>query len=129
MAKHDVDPVLRELVTSINESGEARVPVELTVHGTVLRGALISEKRYFAQLTERTPLEPSGGLLGKDYTKEVGNESGYFLHLSAPSLAGGGGDGDGLWRIGVAAVDAWTLHATPGQDSDDKGPFARLLNP
>ena len=43
MAKHDVDPVFRELVRSVNESGQAVVPVALIVHGTVLRGTLISE--------------------------------------------------------------------------------------
>ena len=32
MAKHDVDPVLRQLVRAVNESGQAAVPV--TVHGT-----------------------------------------------------------------------------------------------
>ncbi|MGA2825953.1 MAG: hypothetical protein ABSF03_07510 [Streptosporangiaceae bacterium] len=105
MAKHDVDPVFRELVRSVNESGQAVVPVVLTVHGTVLRGVLISEKRYFTELIERTPLmsalEPSSGLLGKDYVKEVENESDYYLHLRATRLAGDGDEAEGLWRIGV----------------------------
>jgi hypothetical protein len=135
MAKHDVDPVFRELVRSVNESGHAVVPVVLTVHGTVLRGMLISEKRYFTELTEQMPLMsalgPSSGLLGKDYVKEVENESGYYLHLRAVRLAGDlgeEGEADGLWRIGVGAVDAWSLRAAAGRAEDDKGPFARLLS-
>jgi hypothetical protein len=137
MAKHDVDPVFRELVRSINESRQAVVPVVLTVHGTVLRGSLISEARYFADLAERTPLmsalEPSSGLLGKDYVKSVEAESGYFLHLRAAGLAGDG-DEEGLWRIGVSDVDAWTLPRAGGVDgaeadgeAESKNPFARLV--
>jgi hypothetical protein len=132
MAKHDVDPVFRELVRSVNESGQAVVPVVLTVHGTVLHGALISERRYFTELTERMPLmsalEPSSGLLGKDYVKDVENESGYYLHLRAARLAGIEGEAESLWRIGVGTVDAWSLPAHAGSDEDDKGPFARLLS-
>ncbi len=146
MPKHAVDPVLRELVRSINESGQAVVPVTLTVHGTVLRGSLISEARYFTDLAERTPLmsalEPSSGLLGKDYVKSVEAESGYFLHLRAASLAGDGtadgdGDGESLWRVGVSDVDAWSLPPATGapgargardaHGAGDKGPFARLV--
>jgi hypothetical protein len=138
MAKHDVDPVFRELVRSINESGQAVVPVVLTVHGTVLRGSLISEARYFSELAERTPLmsalEPSSGLLGKDYVKSVEAESGYFLHLRAVGL-GGDGDEEGLWRIGVGDVDAWTLPPASGVnggsgadgEAGNKSPFARLV--
>jgi hypothetical protein len=36
MAKHDTDPVLRRLVHAINESGQAAVPVTVSVHGTLL---------------------------------------------------------------------------------------------
>jgi len=132
MAKHDVDPVFRELVRSVNESGQAIVPVVLTVHGTVLRGELISERRYFTELTERMPLmsalEPSSGLLGKDYVKDVENESGYYLHLRSTRPVEDGDEAMGLWRIGVGAVDAWSLPAHAGSGDDDKGPFARLLS-
>lgn len=132
MAKHDVDPVFRELVRSVNESGQAIVPVVLTVHGTVLRGELISERRYFTELTERIPLmsalEPSSGLLGKDYVKDVENESGYYLHLRSTRPVEDGDEAMGLWRIGVGAVDAWSLPAHVGSGDDDKGPFTRLLS-
>jgi hypothetical protein len=36
MAKHDTDPVLEQLVRAVNESGQARVPVTVSAHGTVL---------------------------------------------------------------------------------------------
>jgi hypothetical protein len=38
MAKHDVDPVLRQLVRAVNESGQAAVPVVMSVHGATLAG-------------------------------------------------------------------------------------------
>ena len=50
MAKHDTDPVLAQLVRSVNESGQAIVPVTVSLHGTVLTGALIPQERYFADL-------------------------------------------------------------------------------
>ena len=53
MAKHDVDPVLRQLVRAINESGEGAVPVTVSAHGTILHGVLISERRYFSELVQR----------------------------------------------------------------------------
>jgi hypothetical protein len=45
MARHDTDPVLQQLVHAINESGQAAVPVTVSVHGTQLTGALIAERR------------------------------------------------------------------------------------
>ncbi len=144
MPKHAVDPVFRELISSINESGQAVVPVVLIVHGVVLRGSLISEARYFTELAERTPLmsalQPASGLLGKDYAKGVQAESGYYLHLRA-ARPGPDGDEEGLWRIAVADVDAWTLPAAngmgqasangsaagPWEKESEKGPFARLI--
>ena len=33
-------------------------------------------------------LEPSAGLLGKDYVQDVEDESGYYLHLRTARLAG-----------------------------------------
>jgi hypothetical protein len=126
MAKHDHDPVLRQLVHAVNESRGAGVPVTVSTHGTVLTGLLIAEETYFAELVEASPLmsalQPSAGLLGKDYAKDVEDESGYQLHLRAT------GEGrEGLWRIGLQSVDAWALRATADTASDeDKGPFARL---
>ena len=88
MARHDIDPVLQQLVRAINESGQATVPVTISVHGAMLTGALIAARRYFAELVERNPLmsalEPSSGLLGKEYTKETEAESDHHLHILAP---------------------------------------------
>ena len=130
MAKHDTDPVLRQLVHAINESGQAAVPVTVSVHGAVLNGALIAEQRYFSELVEGNPLmsalEPSSGLLGKDYAKETEAESGHHLHIRT----GPGRNGEiaeGLWRISLEAVDGWSLRAGTAGSEDDRGPFARLL--
>jgi hypothetical protein len=75
MAKHDIDPVPQQLAQAINESAQAVVPVAISVRGTTLTGALVSEQRYFSELVEANPLvsalEPSSGLLGKEYTKEA----------------------------------------------------------
>jgi hypothetical protein len=55
MAKHHIDPVLRQLVRAINESETGGVPVTLSVHGTMVTGDLIAERRYFANLVEANP--------------------------------------------------------------------------
>ncbi len=129
MARHDTDPVLQQLVHAINESGQAAVPVTVSVHGTQLTGALIAERRYFSELVEGDPmmsaLEPSSGLLGKEYAKETEAESDHRLHLRT-SPARDGAAAAGLWRISLEAVDGWTLGAAVGGE-DDRGPFARLL--
>ncbi len=67
-------------------------------------------------------LQPSSGLLGKEYAKEVTGEAGHLLHLRAA------GSGDGLWRISVEAVDGWVLPVADADERDGKGPFARLLD-
>ena len=131
MAKHDTDPVLKQLVQAINESGQAAVPVTVSVHGTLLNGALIAERRYFSELVETNPLmsalEPSSGLLGKDYAKETEAESDHHLHV----LTGPARDGEiaeGLWRISLEAIDGWSLGADAAAGGEnDRGPFARLL--
>jgi hypothetical protein len=129
MAKHDTDPVLRQLVHAINESGQASVPVTVSVRGTILNGVLIAEQRYFSELVEGSPLmsalDPSSGLLGKEYVKETEAESGYHLHI----LASPGRDGtEGRWRVSLEAVDGWSLGAAAAAGAgDDRGPFARLL--
>ncbi len=132
MAKHDVNPVLQELVKSINESGQAAVPVTVSAHGAVLTGTLIAQDRYFAELVEGNPLmsalEPTSGLLGKEYLKDVQDESNHHLHVRAARLASDGSGTEGLWRISMHAVDAWALRATADPaGQDDRGPFARLL--
>lgn len=127
MARHDSDPVLRHLVKAVNESETAAVPVTLSVHGTTVTGALISQRRYFVSLVEGNPLlnalEPSSGLLGKDYAKDTESESDHHVHVLAERGAGG----EGLWRISLESVDAWTLRRVAGTREDDRGPFARLL--
>lgn len=129
MAKHDVDPVLRQLVRAVNESGQAAVPVTVTLHGTTLTGTLVAQSRYFSDLVETNPLmsalEPTSGLLGKEYAKEAEAGSDHHLHLRAVGRGDPEGT-DGLWRIGLEAVDGWTLRAGAAAE-EDKGPFARLL--
>lgn len=139
MPKHAVDPVLRQLVRAINESGRGSVPVTVSAHGTILRGVLISERGYFAELVQRNPLmsalEPSSGLLGKEYARDTGSESDHHLHLLDERVPAGGeaapGATEGLWRISLEAVDGWALrHGIAAEEAatDDKGPFARLLS-
>jgi hypothetical protein len=128
MAKHVIDPVLRQLAHAINESGQVSVPIVVLAHGTVLSGALISEQRYFTELVAENPLmsalEPSSGMLGKEYAKEAETASSRHLHLRATGTRGGAEPAEGLWRIGLDAVDGWTLRAGA---VEDRGPFARLL--
>lgn len=132
MARRDIDPVLQQLVRAVNESGQAAIPVTISVHGTILNGALIAQRSYFSQLVERNPLmsalEPSSGLLGKEYSKETEAESGHHLHILTDGTGGAGEFGEALWRISLEAVDGWTLSAEAAASSeDDRGPFARLL--
>jgi hypothetical protein len=132
MAKHDVDPVLRQLVRAVNESGQAAVPVTISVHGTVLTGNLIAQRRYFSELVEGNPLmsalEPGSGLLGKEYAKEAEAESDHHLHVRATGIRTDGETAEGLWRIGLGSVDGWALRAVAHPDAEeDRGPFARLL--
>ena len=55
MAKHDVDPVLYQLVRAVNESKQAAVPVTISVYGPVLTGNLVAQSRYFSVLVRGTP--------------------------------------------------------------------------
>lgn len=130
MAKHDVDPVLRQLVLAVNESGQAAVPVVVSTHGTILTGMLIAQSTYFSEPVAGNPLmsalEPNSGLLGKDYAKEAEAESGHHLHLRAAGARGGNEITEGPWRISLEAVDGWALRAGDAAE-EDKGPFARLL--
>jgi hypothetical protein len=123
MAKHDIDPVLRQLVQAINESENATMPITVAVRGTQLTGVLLGERLYFGELVTQNPLmaalEPSSGLLGKEYAKDIETESDHCLHVRT--------DEGGLWRISLEAVDAWTLPAATGEAPADQGPFARLL--
>jgi hypothetical protein len=129
MAKHDIDPVLQQLVRAINESGHAAAPITVSVHGTVLTGALIPEQAFFSELVAGNPLmgalEPASGLLGKEYAKETEAASGHHLHLRA-GVRGDGEVAEGLWRVSLEDIDGWTLRATADAEAD-RGPFARLL--
>ena len=97
----------------------------VSVHGTVVTGVLIAQDAYFAELAESSPLlsalTPASGLLGKDYAKDVDSVSGEHLHIRAA------GRDEGLWRVSLDAVDAWTAGAAAAGE-DDKGPFAWLLS-
>ena len=124
MAKHTTDPVLEHLVRAVNESEQARVPLTVSAHGREISGLLIAERAYFEQLAKDSPLlsalQPESGLLGKEYTKDVDDESGHHLHVRAAA-----GE-KSLWRINIESVDAWSVGVSATAD-DDKGPFARLL--
>jgi len=131
MAKYSTDPVLRHLVLAINETEAGGVPVTLSVHGTVVRGALVAERRYFAELVQRNPLlnalEPSTGLLGKEYAKDTESESDHHLHILAEEGPGAAAPGEGLWRISLESIDGWSLrHAATTAAANERGPFARL---
>lgn len=134
MSKHDVDPVLRQLVRAINESDLGTVPVTVSAHGTIMRGVLIAQRRYFAELVQRNPLmsalEPASGLLGKEYAKETDAESDHHMHLLDERVKNGSEGTEGLWRISLEAVDGWALRhdVTTDTAASDKGPFARLLS-
>jgi len=125
MAKHDIDPVLEQLVHAVNESGQARVPITVAAHGTVLKGVLIAQDAYFSEVSEGSPLlsalQPASGLLGKEYAREVDAGSGHHLHIRATT-----GE-EGLWRLSLEAVDGWKVGALDAAADDDRGPFARLL--
>jgi hypothetical protein len=131
MARHDIEPVLQQLVRTVNESGQAAVPV------TVFRSRHHAERcpGRPAEVLQRarrgkspmSALEPSSGLLGKDYAKETEAESGHHLHILTGPVRDGG-VAAGLWRISLDAVDGWTLGAEAAADGeDDRGPFARPL--
>ncbi|HTU09031.1 MAG TPA: hypothetical protein VMG13_26025, partial [Trebonia sp.] len=112
MPKHDIDPTLQQLVRAVNESEQGGVPVTISVHGTMLTGALIAQRRYFAALVERNPLmsalEPSSGLLGKEYAKDTDAETDYHLHIFVENTRDGSAVGEGWWRVSLEAVDGWT---------------------
>ena len=125
MARHDTDPVLGQLVRAVNESGQARVPLTVTAHGTTVAGILIAQDVYFRELAEGSPLlsalQPASGLLGKEYAKGVDADSGHYLHIRAA------GKDEGLWRVSLQSVDGWAVGASAADRADENGPFARLL--
>jgi hypothetical protein len=99
MTKRDVDPVLRQLVRAVNASGQAAVPVTVTVHCTTLTGTL-AQSGYFSELVEGNPLmsalEAASGLLGKEHAKEAEAESDHNLHVRAASIHGDAEASEGL---------------------------------
>jgi hypothetical protein len=130
MARHDIDPVLQQLVRAIDESGQAAAPVTVSVRGTVLAGDLIAQRTFFGELVAGHPLmsalESASGLLGKEYANETEAAAGHYLHLRGAGLRGDGEVSEGLWRLSLESIDGWTLHASADAE-DDRGPFARLL--
>lgn len=131
MARHDIDPVLQQLIRAINESEQAEVPITVSIHGAWLTGTLIAQRRYFSHLVQGNPLmsalEPSSGLLGKEYAKDTEAESHHHLHILAIRTPDSSEVSEGLWRISLEAVDGWALRAGSGDAESVKGPFARLL--
>lgn len=112
MAKRHADPVLERLLHAVEQSpAAAAVPVAVSVRGTRLRGELISQDAYFAELASGGALlgalgaEAVGGSDGKGLEKS----SGRFVHLRGGDVAEAASSG--LWRIALSAVDAWTILA------------------
>lgn len=110
---------------AVNESGQARVPLTVTAHGTTVAGVLIAQDVYFRDLAEGSPLlsalQPDSGLLGKEYAKDVDSDSGHHLHIRAT------GKDEGLCRVSLQSVDGWTVGGSAATGADENGPFARLL--
>lgn len=129
MAKRRADPVLERLLHAVEQSPAAAVPVAVSVRGTRLRGELISQDAYFADLASGGALlgalgaEAVGGSDGKDFEKS----SGGFVHLRGGDVAEGASSG--VWRIALGAVDAWTLLAgrdEAGRDHAERGGASAL---
>jgi len=118
MAKYDIDPVLQQLAQAVNDSGQAAAPIMVSVHGTVLNGALISEQRYFSELVEANPLmsalEPSSGLLGKEYTKDAEAASGRHLHLRATAKSARA-CGASAWKLSTDGPSGLAPRMTAGR--------------
>ncbi len=72
-------------------------------------------------------MEPTSGLLGKEYAKEAETESDHHLHLRAAGVRRDGDAAEGLWRISLEVIDGWVLRADAAAAKEDKGPFADLL--
>jgi hypothetical protein len=107
MAKHDVDPVLQQLVHTVDDSGRSAELIAVSAHGMSLTGTLISEQSYFRKLAEVHPLlsalEPSLRLLGQEYVTEAEAESGHHLHMWGSEVSDG-----------KATRDGWAMADQPG---------------
>ena len=115
-------PVMQQLAQPIKESGQGAVPIVISVRGAVLTGALIAEQTCFSEPRRgeslMRALEPSSGLLGKEYAQDAEAASGRHLHMRAAGPRAGGEVIEALWRISLEAVDGWTLRAGA---EDDRG--------
>jgi len=121
MAKRHADPVLERLLHAVEQTSAATVPVAVSVRGTQLRGELISQEAYFAQLAS------GGALLGALGAEAVGGSDGKDLDKSSGGYAHLRGESSGVWRIALNAVDAWTLLADDaGRDHDERGGASAL---
>jgi hypothetical protein len=58
-------------------------------------------------------LDPSLGLLGKEYAKDAEAASGRHLHTRAAGIRDGREVTEGLWRISLEAADGWTSGPAP----------------
>lgn len=114
MAKRHADPVLERLLHAVEQTASATVPVAVSVRGTRLRGELISQEAYFAELASGGALLGAEAVRGSD-GKDLEKSSGGYLHLR--------GEAESVWRIALNAVDAWTLLA---HNHDERGGASAL---
>lgn len=122
MAKRHGDPLLDRVVRAIEESPGAAVPVTVSVRGALLRGELISQEAYFAELTAGNPLlgalgTESRGTAHEGRRVDVKSSDG-FVHLRGTRTQDP--VAPDMWRIALRAVDAWTLAPGP-EDADRDG--------
>ena len=98
----DADPGSGQLVHAVNESGQTRVPVTVSAHGTVLKGVLIAQEAYCAQLAEGSPflgaLQSASGLLGKKYAWNARPRRTVICTLAAQDQTGKYCDGSAWMR-------------------------------
>lgn len=122
MAKHDTDPVLAQLVRAVNESGQARIPLTVTAHGTTVSGMLIAQDAYFKDLAEGNPLlsalQPASGLLAR-ITARRSTPSPAITCTSGP-LARTRGCGGSAWSPSTGG--RWVTPPPPAQTRTGHSP-------
>jgi hypothetical protein len=117
------DEMLERLVAAAN-GGEFSMGVTLTVGGAVITGDLVGGEAWLDALVQRLETSPRAGMVGqglatelrKRFTptgEELNDELNHplqYIHLmNATAVTGLGGNPNGLWRVRVAEVTAWTL--------------------
>ncbi len=123
--------VLSLMVSMVEQAADyalVSLGIEISVHGTVYSGQLISARRYFAEMAQDFSgrdgfdqvLSETLIMLQRSADEEAAENSARlraqprgeppttpkFLHLSTPD-----GDARRLWSIPIVAVDAWALGA------------------